>query len=252
MKELSSNQEWKKWGERDPLFAVASWKGKDKEGDAPWTDEEFYKLGMSDWSDFQAHWEKYGVNRESCLEIGCGAGRITKHLAGYFNEVHALDVSEKMIEYAKDHIKSPSVVFHLSKGINIPLTDQYVYSVFSTHVFQHLDSLSVAKDYFEEIARVLKSNGTLMIHLPIYKWPVMEWYFKIIHECWKKILGIRAQWKRLLMRSDMIKPIMRNLKYPMDFFYQEFPKLGLSDIEIVVFVTKSNNGLHPFVFARKA
>lgn len=70
MKELSSNQEWKKWGEDDPLFAVASWQGKNKEGDAPWTDEEFYNLGMSDWSDFQVRWEKYGVNKESCLEIG--------------------------------------------------------------------------------------------------------------------------------------------------------------------------------------
>lgn len=157
-----------------------------------------------------------------------------------------------MIEYAKNHIKSPSVSFHLSKGINVPLADSSVDSVFSTHVFQHLDSLSVAKSYFEEIARVLRPGGTLMIHLPIYKWPATAWYFKAIYGSWKKYSDVKAQWKRLLMRYGMSKPIMRSLKYPLDFFYQEFPNLGLSDIEIAVFVTRSNNSPHPFVFARKA
>jgi ubiquinone/menaquinone biosynthesis C-methylase UbiE len=207
---------------------------------------------MSDWSDFQVRWEKYGVNKESCLEIGCGAGRITKHLAGYFNEVHALDVSEKMIEYARNHMKSPFVVFHLSKGVHIPLNDQSVYSVFSTHVFQHLDSLSVAKYYFEEIARVLKPGGTLMIHLPIYKWPSMSWCFRPIYDVRTKILDVQAVLKRILMKSGMIKPIMRNLKYPLDFFYQEFPKLGLSDIEIAVFVTRSNNSPPPICVCQES
>lgn len=73
MKELASNKEWKKWGEIDPLFGVASWQNKQRDGSNPWTDQEFYQLGDSDWKDFSRHWEMYGVSRESCLEIGCGA-----------------------------------------------------------------------------------------------------------------------------------------------------------------------------------
>ena len=207
---------------------------------------------MSDWSDFQTHWEKYGVNKDSCLEIGCGAGRITMHLVNYFNKVHALDVSDKMIEYAKNHIKSSSVDFYLSKGVDIPLNDQSVHSVFSAHVFQHLDSLSVAKYYFSEVARVLKPDGTLMIHLPIYKWPSMTWCFRPIYDVRTKILDVQAILKRILMNFDMVKPIMRNLKYPLDFFYEELPQFGLSDIEILIFVTKSNHAPHPFVFAKKS
>jgi len=30
MRELDSNKEWKKWGETDPLYGVASWQNKNK------------------------------------------------------------------------------------------------------------------------------------------------------------------------------------------------------------------------------
>ena len=184
------------------------------------------------------------------VEIGCGTGRITKQLAGYFNEVHALDISEKMIDYAKQHIKRPKVRFHLSKGIDIPLDNQSVHSCFSTHVFQHFDSLSVAKAYFKEISRVLKPNGTLMIHLPIYKWPTTPLGFSKTYEIYNRIRNVRAYLVRLLMELKMAKPIMRGLWYPMDFFYKELPTLGFEDIEIFLFVTKSNNDPHPFVLAK--
>jgi SAM-dependent methyltransferase len=251
MTELESNKEWKIWGEIDPLFGVASWQNKNIDGTNPWTNEDFYKLGETDWIDFRRQWEKYGLNNENCLEIGCGAGRITMQLATYFNQVHALDVSEKMIEYAKKHITATTVFFLISKGIDIPLEDRSINSLFSSHVFQHLDSLSVAKDYFVEISRVLKPNGTLMIHLPIYKWPSMSWTFSKIHTIRNQMDDLKALINRALMDFGSVKPIMRGLKYPVDFFYDELPKLGFIDIEISMFATKSNNALHPFVFARK-
>jgi ubiquinone/menaquinone biosynthesis C-methylase UbiE len=251
MKELSSNKEWKKWGAIDPLFGVASWKNRGKDGSNAWTDKDFYQLGESDWKDFSRHWKMYGLNRESCLEIGCGAGRITMQLASYFNAVHAVDVSEKMIEYAKNHISHLSVNFYVSNGMDIPLPDESVSSVFSTHVFQHFDSLKVADGYFAEISRVMKPDGTLMIHLPIYKWPSQQRIYKMIYAAWSTIFDIRAKYKRLLMQCGMIKPIMRRLIYPMDYFFETLPKYNFDDIELAVFETKSNNDPHPFIFARK-
>lgn len=251
MKELSSNKEWKKWGEIDPLFGVASWQNKERDSSNPWTDKEFYQLGKLDWQDFSRHWEMFGVNRESCLEIGCGAGRITMQLGLYFNQVHAIDVSEKMIEYAKKQITSSSVAFHLSNGRDIPLANQSVSSVFSTHVFQHFDSLSVADRYFAEIARTIKTNGTLMIHLPIYRWPSKLGIFRMIYATQKIIGDMRARGKRLLMQYGIVKPLMRGLGYPIEYFYEVLPKHGFDNVEIAVFVTKSNNDPHSFVFARK-
>lgn len=251
MKELASNKEWKKWGEIDPLFGVASWRGKGKDSAKPWTDQEFYSLGASDWVDFSEHWENYGFNNESCLEIGCGAGRITKQLAVYFNQVYAIDVSEKMIEYAKKQISESSVTFYLSDGISIPLPNQSVSSVFSTHVFQHFDTLSVADGYFAEISRVLKTDGTFMIHLPIYRWPSKSRIQRNIYEVQKSFGDLRAGGKRLLMRYGIGKPFMRMLSYPIAYFFEVLPKYGYDDIELTIFVTKSNNAPHSFVFARK-
>jgi len=251
MSELASNEEWKKWGEIDPLFGVAAWNNKAKDGADPWTDQEFYQTGSLDWQAFKTHWEMYGVNRESCLEIGCGAGRITMQLASYFNDVHALDVSEKMIEYAQKRITSSSVSFHLTNGITIPLSDQSVFSVFSTHVFQHFDSWSVAESYFAQIARIMKPGGTMMIHLPIYRWPSTSRILRLVYAGQKTIENIRARGNRLLMKYGLAKPFMRWLLYPTEYFYEVLPKHGFDSIELTVFAAGSNNDAHPFVFAKK-
>ena len=48
---MKSNTEWELWGKSDPLYGVASWAGRERGGENPWTDEDFYALG-EDWLDF--------------------------------------------------------------------------------------------------------------------------------------------------------------------------------------------------------
>lgn len=165
---FDSNTEWQKWGEFDPLWGVASWHGKRKQEGFPWTEDEFYKLGEMDWQDFVKHWSTYGLDTTSCLEIGCGAGRMTKQLAKTFAATHAIDVSAGMLEYARSNVQASSVEFHLTEGVEIPLPDESVSAVFSVHVFQHFDSLNNASAYFNQVARVMAPNSSLMIHLPIH------------------------------------------------------------------------------------
>ncbi len=251
-KRIESNKEWEKWGEIDPLQGVASWKGREKDGTNPWTDKDFYQLGQSDWTDFLEQWERYGLDKTSCLEIGCGAGRVTMHLSKYFQTTNAIDVSKGMIDYARGRIKNPSVKFHLSNGIEIPLSDNSVSAVFSTHVFQHFDSLSHATAYFLEISRVLLPEGSLMIHLPVYNWPVMPRIFNILYQFRKHIGNIRAWIWRRLTALGILRPIMRGLCYPIKYFYNTLPNYGFTNIEISCFLVKSNNSMHQFVFARKA
>jgi len=247
----ASNVEWQKWGEIDPLFAVASWEGHERSGATPWNDAEFYALGASDWRDCVLHWQRYGLKTDACLEIGCGAGRITKWLAESFSATYALDISPEMIQYAKNHIDHRSVEFVLSDGAEIPLPDSSISSVFSTHVFQHFDSFAHADAYFAEISRVLQADGTIMIHLPIYRWPAMGRLFGGIYKL-RRILGnVRAAVNRLLTVHNMAKPIMRGTVYPISYFYSTLPRLGFEDIEVHTFLLSSNRSMHPFVFARK-
>lgn len=45
------------------------------------------------------------------LELGCGAGRVTRHLAAIARELHALDIAEAMVEEARASL--PDVHFHV-------------------------------------------------------------------------------------------------------------------------------------------
>lgn len=247
MKELNSNAEWKQWGKTDPLWAVASWANKEKGGASPWTEEEFYSLGKLDWRDFLGHWQQYGVALQSCLELGCGAGRITKHLAESFDRVYALDVSEDMISQARKAVDS-NVEFSIIHGTNLPQDDCSVKAVFSAHVLQHLDNTDVGFSYFREFYRVLDAGGTLMVHLPVYQFPdgPTERLMGLLYAFNRRLGGIRAGVKRRLG----IK-LMRGTTYPIHALSVVLANLGFKNTEFRIFPTKSNGAPHPFVFATK-
>jgi len=241
---LVTNEEWKRWGEVDPLWGVAFWGGKQRGGPHPWTDADFYALGGSDWSDFLGRWKRYGLDKASCVEIGCGAGRITAQLVHHFGEVHALDVSEGMLNYARPRVTEAK--FYLTDGVRIPLGDDTVTSAFSTHVFQHLDSPEASVQVFSEIYRVIAPAATMMIHLPIYSWPLSRGLFGRQFRIW--------QWlSRQKARVDRLRgvPTMRGTWYEVGWLAQALANLGFVDVEFLIFRVSSNGGLHPFVLARK-
>jgi SAM-dependent methyltransferase len=128
---IASNREWKLWGEKDPLYGVASWEGRSKEGANPWTAADFYHIGEQDWRDFQTHWARYGLRTGTCVEIGSGAGRITKQLATSFERVVAVDVSEAMLDVARSNISASNVRFHVADGISLPAASGSVAAVSS-------------------------------------------------------------------------------------------------------------------------
>lgn len=250
MAELKSNAEWKRWGKNDPLWAVATQAGKQKDGDSPWTNQEFYAFGEADWQDFVHHWRHYGVNTKSCLEVGCGAGRITKQLAGTFERVCAVDISEDMIGYAKKHVEGQNVQFTVTDGISLPQADNSMTAVFSTHVFQHLDTVDIGFLYLREVFRVLDAGGTAMIHLPLYQFPYhggrVAALFHAIWSLHRKIDDQRANIKRWLGSR-----MMRGTTYPMESLYSFLAIAGFKNIEFRIFQTKCNGRLHSFVFVEK-
>lgn len=251
-KEPKSNLEWKEWGRKDPLFGVAAWPGKQKGGEAPWTDDEFYALGRSDWAVFEKEWAAYGVGKESCLEIGCGAGRMTMQLAHFFKHVTAVDVSQDMIEYARQRVEAKNVDFQVVNGFSLPSPDNSVSAVFSTHVFQHLDSLSDADLYFGEIHRILQPDGSLMIHLPVFEWhPRTPALSRLIFRFTEWLYSLRIGLNRLLIRMGIQRDLMRIVVFPMEHLARSLSGLGFTDIQVRVLITESNHALHPFVMARK-
>ncbi|RQH49055.1 methyltransferase domain-containing protein [Okeania hirsuta] len=100
------------------------------------------------------------------LEIGCGVGHLIKYLREKFARVDGVDISENMIQFARQYLADgkQNGELYINNGDDLQqLADENYDFVFSTIVFQHIRSISIVKSYFREIFRVLKPGGYLRI-----------------------------------------------------------------------------------------
>ena len=92
------------------------------------------------------------------LEIGCGAGRLTRALSGLFGEVHAVDVSGEMIAQARKALADrPNVHLYQNNGCDLSVIPTSAFDfAYSAIVFQHIPSREIIETYVREVARLLK------------------------------------------------------------------------------------------------
>ncbi len=95
------------------------------------------------------------------LEIGCGVGRLTRALARAGCTVVALDVSEVMLELAREHNPDLSnVEWVLGDGFGLSAVGAARFDVCISHVvFQHIPDPEITLGYVREIGRVLRPGG---------------------------------------------------------------------------------------------
>jgi ubiquinone/menaquinone biosynthesis C-methylase UbiE len=246
-----SNAEWKKWGEVDPLFGVASWSGRRADEDNPWTEDEFYAMGRSDWADFLKQWQSYGVTPGVAVEIGSGAGRLTAPMASFFQHVHGVDVAPGMLAKAEAVVSELPVTMHLGDGLTLPLDTASCDAAFSTHVFQHFDSAADAEANWREVARVLKPSGTFLVHVPVHQWPGGLQQLQHVFNLRRKLGDVRAAAKRRKMTKSSGAPIMRGSSYAWNELEPLLKRLGFVDLELRFFRVTINQGQHAIVLGRR-
>ena len=104
----------------------------------------------------------------TCVEVGCGPGRMTGALAERFDRVLALDVSPAMLEQARAHVTAANVTFLAVPGDRLEgVEDRTADAVVCYLVLQHLPSGEVVRAYLREFARVLAPQGEAYIHVPV-------------------------------------------------------------------------------------
>lgn len=102
--------------------------------------------------------------RVSCLEIGCGMGRLMKAMTTKFREVHGIDMSREMLEYLNVYLKDEDRCYAvLCDGQTIPYAEEYFDLVYSVIVFQHIPYRDMIQSYIREIKRVLQPEGVCRI-----------------------------------------------------------------------------------------
>jgi SAM-dependent methyltransferase len=131
-----------------------------------WTDSEFFASGertVADeiLNDLVNICQGKPEREMRVLEIGCGAGRVTRALARLFGEVHGVDVSGEMIRQAKLALRDrPNAFVYQNNGKDLavvpPLTFDFA---FSSIVFQHIPSRDIIESYVREAHRLLRPGA---------------------------------------------------------------------------------------------
>ena len=114
----------------------------------------------------------------TCVEVGCGFGRMTAVLAERFDRVVALDVSPRMLELAQAAVRAPRVELQLVSGSTLaPVADAVADVLVCYLVLQHLPRREVVAAYLKEFARVLTSSGQGFVQLPVLApgWRAQAW-----------------------------------------------------------------------------
>lgn len=131
-----------------------------------WTDQEFFASGERTVAeeirtDLVNICQGKPPRQMRVLEIGCGAGRVTRALAGLFGEVHGVDVSGEMIRQAKLALQDcPNAFVYQNNGQDLDIVPPLEFDfAFSSIVFQHIPSRGIIENYVREVHRLLRPGA---------------------------------------------------------------------------------------------
>jgi SAM-dependent methyltransferase len=131
-----------------------------------WSDEEFFGSGQRTVSeeiltDMINICQGKDPKQMRVVEIGCGAGRVTRPLAKIFGEVHAVDVSGEMVALARKALAdTPNAFIYQNNGKDLSVLPAGPFDfAFSTIVFQHIPSREVIYSYVREVHRLLRPGA---------------------------------------------------------------------------------------------
>ena len=99
------------------------------------------------------------VRQKTVLELATGTGLIAKHIVRYADHIEATDASQKMIEQAKQGVKSAKLYFSVQDMFHLPYADQSFDVVI---VVNALHIVPEPEKALSEIRRVLKDDGVLV------------------------------------------------------------------------------------------
>jgi len=157
--EAKMQRDWDQRARENARYYVAT--GKEE-----WTDEEFFASGERTVAE-EILTDMINICRGKdpkqmrVLEIGCGAGRITRALANVFGEVVAVDISGEMVRLAREALAGyDNVRIEKNNGRDLTvLGDIRVDFAFSSIVFQHIPSKEIIENYVCEVHRLLRRGG---------------------------------------------------------------------------------------------
>ncbi len=120
------------------------------------------------------------------LDIGCHGGIFTNHIAKNFpnSKIYGIDISKEAISFAKKTY--PNIKFKISRAENLSFKKKVFDLVTCFEVLEHIENPQIV---INEISRVIKRNGYLLVMVPSE-----NLIFRFIWFFWSK-LGPGRVWK---------------------------------------------------------
>ena len=100
---------------------------------------------------------------DCCLDAGCGEGYGTKLLSSAVKKIVGIDIDRKIIGKASKKYAGNNRAYQLYDGKTIPFADNYFDLIVSFHAIEHIKN---DIGFIDEMYRVLKDNGRLIITTP--------------------------------------------------------------------------------------
>lgn len=165
-------RDWDDRAQKDALFYI-----EDSRHD--WNSNSFFQSGESDYCTLVAPVLKqvgFDPAGKVMLELGCGAGRMSRSFATRFKTVLAVDISLEMLKRGQQLIPDASnIVWQQSNGSDFAnVANESTDLVFSYLVLQHLPAEQLASKYISEIIRVLRAGGVFLFQFNSLMTPTMN------------------------------------------------------------------------------
>jgi SAM-dependent methyltransferase len=166
---VDTDTEWKKWGERDPYFAVLT---DPKFRSANLSDEsrrEFFDSGRLHVNHVLDACQRYvnpHFSRGSVLDFGCGTGRLALPFAEQFEHVTAVDVSQAMLREARRNAEVAGLknIAWLPSDDNLSAVQGRFDLVHSVITLQHVD-VPRGRALFARLVELVAEGGVGAIQI---------------------------------------------------------------------------------------
>jgi SAM-dependent methyltransferase len=167
------HKQWEHLGATEPYWSVVM-QPQNYMADFAQHREQFYASGNGICQIFLATLRRSGINPaqlDTCLEVGCGVGRVTGHLAAAFSKVIAVDISVKHLALAKNHLAAKGVKnvdlqhwFNAEQMRQLPQVD----AIFSVITLQH-NAPPIMAWMISTLLTHLRTGGVAYLQIPTYK-----------------------------------------------------------------------------------
>lgn len=171
-----------------------------------WTDEDFFRSGEVTvreeiLTDMINICQGKDPKQMTVLEIGCGAGRVTRALARVFGQVYGVDISGEMIRQAKAALAGvPNAHVFQNNGKDLDvLGDTRFDFAFSSIVFQHIPSREVIESYARAVQKRLRTGRLFKFQVQgaqgLYHPPDDTWLGVAFSEIDARGMALRCQFE---------------------------------------------------------